>query len=211
MQGTISIKVCGLKDPSNVKIISGCGADYLGFIFYPHSKRFVGDLPDKMLFSGLPEGIKKTGVFVDEAPGRIIELAKYAKLDVVQLHGNESVSCCRSIKSSGLTVIKAFGADACFDPHSTDQFSDVCDFYLFDTKHADYGGSGIKFDWNILNDYSFKKPFFISGGIGPEDKAVRSTVKNDRFFGVDINSRFETSPGIKDANLVRYFINEIKA
>lgn len=211
MQGTIRVKVCGLTDPSNVKIISGCGPDYLGFIFYPQSKRFVGHLPDKTLFSGIPEGVKKTGVFVNEEPDRILELAEYLELHVVQLHGNESVSCCKSIKASGLTVIKAFGADAGFDPQSTDRFSDVCDFFLFDTKHADYGGSGKKFDWNILNDYSFKKPFFISGGIGPEDKTVKSIVTNDRFFGVDINSRFETSTGIKDANTVRNFINEIKA
>lgn len=206
----LKVKVCGLKDPLNVKLISECGADFLGFIFFRNSKRFVGSSPDKMLFSGISEFIKKTGVFVDEEPARILEWIEYAGLDAIQLHGNESVNCCKSLKDTGLQVIKAFGVGKGFDPGITDGYSAVCDFFLFDTKQAEYGGSGNKFDWNILNGYPFKKPFFISGGIGPGDKDISAIVSNEQFFGIDINSRFEVSPGIKDAIAVKKFINDIK-
>jgi len=204
------VKVCGLNDPSNVKAISECGADFIGFIFYPGSKRFVGVYPDKMLFKNVPEGIKKTGVFVNEESKKILESAKYAELDIIQLHGNESVNYCKLIKASGLSVIKTFGVGADFNPGITDRYSDACDYFLFDTKNEYHGGSGIKFNRSLIGKYGFKKPFFLSGGIGPEDSGIASAIGNRQFFAVDVNSRFEITPGVKDAVRVKNFIKEIK-
>jgi len=206
----IRVKVCGLNDPSNVKVISECGPDFIGFIFYRSSKRFVGKYPDKSLFINVPEGINKTGVFVNEKSPRILEWAKFAELNIIQLHGNESVKYCKSLRATGLLIIKTFGVGTDFDPGITDRYSDACDYFLFDTKSEQYGGSGGKFDWNLLGNYHFKKPFFLSGGIGPEDTSIGATLENHQFYAVDVNSRFEISPGIKDAVKVRNFINNLK-
>jgi phosphoribosylanthranilate isomerase len=206
----IKVKVCGLNDPSNVKAISECGPDFIGFIFYPGSKRFAGEYPDKKLFMNVPEGINKTGVFVNEESSRILELAQYAELKVIQLHGNESVNYCKSLKASGLLIIKSFRVGKYFDPRITDHYTDACDFFLFDTESEYHGGSGKKFNWSILGNYGFKKPFFLSGGIGPEDTGIVATIINQQFYAVDVNSRFEILPGIKDAARVKNFINEIK-
>lgn len=206
----ISVKVCGLNNPLNVKAISECGADFIGFIFYRDSKRYVGRIPDKSLFLNVPRGIIRTGVFVNEDSERILKLTKYANLDIIQLHGDESVNYCKSLKDSGLQIIKTFGVGADFDPGVTDQYSKACDYFLFDTKHEKYGGTGNKFDWGMLKNYSFKKPFFLSGGISPEDTDIILSVANDQFFAIDINSGFEISPGIKDAVRVKNFINQIK-
>lgn len=210
MQKLIHVKVCGLTDPLNVKAISESGADFIGFIFYRDSKRYVGENPDKTLFSNVSEGIRRTGVFVDEQPSKVLKTAEFAGLDVIQLHGNESVNYCRSLKANGLLIIKVFCVGEAFDPLITDLYSEVCDYFLFDTKHERHGGSGNKFDWGILGNYHFKKPFFLSGGIGPEDTNIKTAVLNSQLFAVDINSRFEISPGIKDAVRVKNFINEIK-
>ena len=206
----IRVKVCGLNNPLNVKAISECGADFIGFIFYPGSKRYVGKYPDKMLFRNVSAGIKKTGVFVNEESKRLLKSAKSAELEVIQLHGNESVDYCKFLKDSGLSIIKTFGVGADFDPGITDQYSDACDYFLFDTKNEYHGGSGDKFNWSILGNYCFKKPFFLSGGIGPEDSGIAATIANQQFYAVDVNSRFEILPGIKDTVRVKNFINEIK-
>lgn len=210
MQKLIYVKVCGLTNPLNVKAISESGADFIGFVFYPGSKRYVGKTPDKTLFSNVSEGIKRTGVFVDEQLSKVLELAEYAGLDVIQLHGNEFVNYCKSMKAYGLLIIKTFGVRKGFDPRITDHYSEVCDYFLFDTKYEQHGGSGNKFDWGILGNYRFKKPFFLSGGIGPEDTNIKAVVFNSQLFAVDINSGFEISPGIKDFVSVKKFINEIK-
>jgi phosphoribosylanthranilate isomerase len=210
MQKLISVKVCGLNNPLNVKAISESGADFIGFVFFRYSKRYVGETPDKTLFSNVSEGIKRTGVFVDEQPSKVLELAEYAGLDVIQLHGNESVNYCKSLKAYGLMIIKTFGVGKDFDPRITDHYSEVCDYFLFDTKYEKHGGSGNKFDWGILGNYRFKKPFFLSGGIGPEDTNIKESVLNSQLFAIDINSRFEISTGIKDCESVKNFINEIK-
>jgi phosphoribosylanthranilate isomerase len=210
MQKLLRVKVCGLNNPLNVKMISEVGVDFIGFIFYRDSKRYIGKALDRTLFSNVTAGIKKTGVFVNEQPSKVLELSEYAGLDVIQLHGNESVDYCRSLRASGLLIIKTFGVGTGFDPSITELFSEVCDYFLFDTKHEKQGGTGNKFDWSLLGNYYFKKPFFLSGGIGPEDTNIQMVVLNNQLFGVDINSRFEISPGIKDTTSVRNFINEIK-
>ncbi|MGQ9619838.1 MAG: phosphoribosylanthranilate isomerase [Bacteroidales bacterium] len=206
----IKIKVCGLTDPVNTKKISGTGIDFAGFIFYPGSKRFVGKEPDINLFRSVPKEIGKVGVFVNEEPEKVRDLSDTAGLDIVQLHGNENISYCMQIKSYGLQVIKAFRVWKEIDLKLVNTYSEVCDYYLFDSGSKSYGGSGIKFSWHILNGISLKRPFFLSGGIGLEDIQELKKIENRMFFAIDINSRFESVPGIKDAEKVKHFVEYIK-
>ena len=206
----IRVKVCGMIDPFNVKEIAELKPDFMGFIFFPGSPRYVGNEPDMILFNSVPPGIKKTGVFCNEDNHKILDLSIQTGLDMIQLHGNESTESCFQLKSSGLTIIKAFNIDGDFDFESLNQYMPGCDYFLFDTKSEKPGGSGKKFSWEKLKEYYLDKPFFLSGGIGPEDAGEIKSIYNRGLFAVDINSRFETSPGIKDAVLVKTFINALK-
>ncbi|HRT48569.1 MAG TPA: phosphoribosylanthranilate isomerase [Bacteroidales bacterium] len=206
----IKVKVCGLKDPENVKKICETGIDFAGFIFSTKSPRYVGKNPDRNIFGSIPDTIGRVGVFVDEEHDKIIETAKSLGIGIIQLHGNEDLSYCGKIKASGLQVIKVFRVGNKIDLNHVNAYSDVCDYFLFDTGGRLYGGSGKKFNWDILNGLSLQKPFFLSGGIGPGDVQELGKIKNDMFFGVDINSRFEISPGIKDFEKVEVFIKKIK-
>lgn len=206
----IKVKVCGLRDPLNIQAVAGTRADYLGFIFYHRSKRYAGVDLDKLAFSEATAGKVKVGVFVNDPPKRILEVAGYFLLDLVQLHGNESVPDCELLRRSGLGVIKTFGVEKGFDFGNLLPYLPVCDFFLFDTKSDQLGGTGRKFHWEILKEYGYETPFFLSGGIGPEDAAAIREIRHPAFYGVDINSRFEFAPGIKDVDLVKTFITNIK-
>jgi phosphoribosylanthranilate isomerase len=206
----IRVKVCGMTDPGNVGEIVGAKPDYIGFIFFPESPRFTGEEPDKKLFSGIPPQIKKVGVFINEDNQTIINNAISFGLNMIQLHGNESVKACGDLKSSGLGVIKVFSIGERFDFKSILKYMQVCDYFLFDTRGEKHGGSGKKFDWKILEAYTIDKPFFLSGGIDEGDAGELRSIVNRGLFAVDINSRFEISPGIKDFTKVKKFINEIK-
>jgi phosphoribosylanthranilate isomerase len=206
----IKVKVCGMLEPLNIKDIAGAGPDYMGFIFYSGSKRYTGDIPDPGIFRSVPSHIIKTGVFVDEDKEKILKIASMASLGAVQLHGSESVGFCEYIKASGLVVIKAFRVGPEFEFDYVNLFEDVCDYFLFDTKSEVQGGSGKKFNWELLERYNSHKPFFLSGGIGPEDISTILSMKKKGLYAVDINSLFETAPGIKDVVKVKAFIKEIK-
>ena len=206
----LKIKVCGLTDPNNVQEIAKTDPDFMGFIFYPGSKRYVGNKPKDSLFKKIPSGILKTGVFVNEEASVIINTMNSYGLDLVQLHGNESAEYCNSLKKEGLIIIKAFEICAGFNFIPIEQYAEVCDYFLFDAKTGSHGGSGLKFDWNIINEYHLPKPFFLGGGIGPEDTQLIKQINHKYLFAVDINSRFEIKPGIKDSKKVKEFINEIK-
>jgi phosphoribosylanthranilate isomerase len=206
----IRVKVCGMYDPLNVKGIAEAKPDFMGFIFFPGSPRYVGEEPEMALFRNVPPGIKRIGVFVNEDNHKILDLSMRTGLDMIQLHGNESPVSCIQLKSSGLTIVKAFNIDKDFSFENLMQYMPVCDYFLFDTKSEKPGGNGKKFNWNKLIEYSLDKPFLLSGGIGPDDAGVIKSVKNRGFFAVDINSRFETAPGIKDVALVKTFINAVK-
>ncbi len=199
-----------MNDPLNVKEIAGAKPDYIGFIFYPGSPRYVGAEPDSSLFLNVPSGITKAGVFVDEDSERILDLTLRAGLGLIQLHGNESPDYCLQLKSSGLIITKAFSIAEDFDFETIRSFMPGCDYFLFDTKTHKYGGSGRKFRWDILTGYNLDKSFFLSGGIGPEDATIIKSFKGRGLYAVDINSRFETVAGVKDFTLVETFINEIK-
>lgn len=194
----------------NISEISEAKPDYLGFIFYRYSKRYVGDNPDPGLFQNIPPDIKKVGVFVDEDKRRIIEIASLAGLTAVQLHGNESAELCSELKASGITVIKTFNIGPDFSFSSAEPYKAGCDFFLFDTKSDTAGGSGKKFSWQQLEEYRFDTPFFLSGGISPEDSSRIRSLRNKGLYAADINSLFEISPGVKDAVKVKAFIREIK-
>lgn len=207
----MKIKVCGLTDPGNVLAVAETKPDYMGFIFYRGSVRFIGEEPDPWLFNCVPQGAKKVGVFVDEKINKILASSVTAGLEIIQLHGNENDKTCSELKSSGLVVIKSFSIGRDFRFESLTKYLPVCDYFLFDTKSEIYGGSGKKFNWSKLEEYTFDKPFFLSGGIGPDDSGEIEKISNHALYAIDINSRFETVPGIKDGSLVKRFINELKS
>lgn len=205
----LNLKICGLRDPENIRQIMELLPDYIGFIFYQKSPRFVGSdfkMPD------VPSGIKKVGVFVDEAVDKIkSKVVKYS-LDLVQLHGNESAAACAQLKTSTLGVIKAFSVDESFDFEITKPYQSVADYFLFDTKGANYGGNGQRFDWEILNRYNQKVPFFLSGGISVQNIHKVSSLRNLNMHAVDVNSGIEISPGVKDylkAKELKLILNSI--
>ena len=206
----IKVKVCGLTDPGNVRDVADAGADFLGYIFYRGSKRYVGDNPVADLFAHIPEYAKKVGVFVNEEQHRVIEAVKQFGLSMVQLHGEENAIYCKAIRDNGTQVIKAFGIRPDFDFSNLLPYMEACDFFMFDAKTELYGGSGLKFGWEVLRDYDLNKPFFLSGGIGPGDTLKIKELKHRALFAADINSRFEFQPGVKDIIKVRTFIYHIK-
>lgn len=195
------LKVCGLKDPENIKQVAVLKPDYMGFIFYPHSKRFVGD--DFVLPFISPE-IKKVGVFVNATASFIIDKVDEYKLDLIQLHGDEKPEFCEVLNHI-VPVIKAFGIDESFDFEKLEDYKTKCSYFLFDTKTKEYGGSGKQFDWKILEKFDNSVPFFLSGGIGVEEIEKLEDWNPDSYrdgklkhYGVDVNSRFEIETGLKD-------------
>jgi phosphoribosylanthranilate isomerase len=204
MKDQIKIKVCGMRDPENTELLCSLGPDYLGFIFYPESKRYVGDRPDPQLFDLVPPGIKKVGVFVNEQLDRIIKRFEEHRLDLVQLHGNESPEFCRKLTDAGVALIKALAPDS-----SLLDYSGVVQFFLFDTPSPTWGGTGKKFDWKLLEGRSIPVPFLMSGGIGPRDVEAIGQIRQENFVGVDVNSRFELSPGLKDIGQLERFMKEL--
>ncbi len=204
------IKVCGLTNPENAREIAEAGADFAGFIFHPSSKRFVGKEPDPELFRSIPGHVKKVGVFVNEVRTRVIEAVIRHRLNMVQLHGSESAEYCHAVRSTGVPVIKAFGIGEEFSFDMLKEFKTACDFFLFDTQTVLHGGSGVKFRWERLAEYELDVPFFLGGGIGPQDVEKIRAVSHPALYATDINSRFELSPGMKDVYQVKNFIREIK-
>ncbi|MFT4224235.1 phosphoribosylanthranilate isomerase [Dysgonomonas sp.] len=215
----MKIKVCGMKYPANIKQLTELPVDFIGLIMYRKSPRYFLDedtsiTPDarrEALFS-IPQQIAKVGVMVNEEPMNAFFYAKHLKLDYLQFHGNESVQDCEMIKIAkpDLKIIKAFNVSTPEDFKQTKTYEDICDYFLFDTKTPRHGGSGLKFDWEILNEYSGNTPFFLSGGISLEDAERIKEIQHPRLYAVDLNSKFETAPGQKDIELVEQFIKQLK-
>lgn len=189
------LKVCGMRDATNILDVAAVQPDFMGFIFYDQSNRFVGT--NFTIPKGFPRYIKKVGVFVNENLDRVLELVRMHQLDFVQLHGDEAVHFCAALRKK-IKVIKVFRVDNDFDFRQTKDFEDASDYFLFDTKTTAYGGSGKSFDWNLLNGYNGSTPFFLSGGINAENFSQAMSIKHAKFFALDINSGAETSPGKKD-------------
>lgn len=196
------IKVCGMRDPGNAAKVAALGPDYMGFIYYPPSPRYAGgtDVADLGL-----ENLVKVAVFVNEKPERIAEIVNQGKFGTVQLHGHESPEDAVRLKDSGLKVIKSFGIHNYLDISKLKEYNSSCDFFLFDTRTELHGGSGVSFNWEVLRNYSLEKPFFLSGGIGLENIAGALQVANWGLplHALDLNSRFEISPGLKDVDKLK--------
>ncbi len=227
----MKLKVCGMKYVENIQQVAELNPDYLGFIFYDKSKRnFEGIIPE------LPKEIKKTGVFVNEIPEILVSIIEEYQLDAIQLHGDESVEYIKSIREQlefsrtsfieqnkgrkkvkkpksyqNLEIIKVFGIKDAFDFDVLKPYLDVVDYFLFDTKGKERGGNGVHFDWTVLKDYPFKKPFFLSGGIGLEDvEKVKEIINTDLpIYALDVNSKFEIEPGKKKIQEIKNFKREI--
>jgi phosphoribosylanthranilate isomerase len=202
----MKIKVCGMRDASNIKELEKLAPDYMGFIFYPGSKRYAHGL-DRNIVGGLKPKIKKTGVFVDAMVSDVLERIADYKLDAVQLHGNETPEICAQMRRGGVEVIKAFGIDDSFDFNDLNAYHDAVDYFLFDTKTATYGGSGKTFDWALLKRYRLNKPYFLSGGLNPLNIGELNSLSDERFYAIDVNSGFEDAPGMKNIKELRKAIN----
>jgi len=196
-----------MKFTQNREAVEALDVDLLGYIFYAPSKRFVGDLPDAGLFQSEKP---KVGVFVDENAFEILGLAKNFDFEYVQLHGKENPKTCGILKNQGLKVLKAFSMDVKFNFSATEPYEGVVDYFLFDTKTKHHGGSGKKFNWEILEKYKGETPFFLSGGIGPDDAENIKQISHTKLAGVDLNSGFEDDPGLKNIEKLKQFIIELK-
>ncbi len=199
----VGIKICGMKYPENILEVGALLPDYMGFIFWEKSARyFDGVIPE------IPKSIKKVGVFVDETVEIITQKVLRHDLQAVQLHGKESVAFCEALKKSlpkEIEIIKVFSILDTFDFTLLQPFESVCDYFLFDTKGKLPGGNGIIFDWKVLRNYPSTKPFFLSGGIGLDEmEAVNEILKtNLPVYTIDVNSKFEIEPGLKNIELCR--------
>lgn len=205
----MKIKICGMKYPKNIQEIAALQPDYLGFIFYDKSPRFM---QNKM--PALQGSIAKVGVFVDATLPEIEAKARQHSLEFIQLHGDESPDFCRSVQQLKLKVLKSFNIDNQFNFKILEEYKNYCDCFLFDTKGQQYGGNGTAFDWKLLAQYHLLKPYFLSGGIGPESisdlKVFLSTAAAQYCHAIDLNSRFETQPGQKNSETLKTFLKTIK-
>jgi len=206
----VRIKICGMKYPDNILEVGSLLPDYMGFIFWEKSTRyFEGSIPD------LPKSIKKVGVFVNATSEEVLQKITKHDLQAVQLHGHESVEFCLDLKNkigANIQIIKVFSVNDTFDFKVLKPFEDVCDYFLFDTKGKLPGGNGIAFDWKALKKYPSTKPFFLSGGIGMDEmEAVNEILKtNLPIYAIDVNSKFEIKPGLKNIESLNSFKNNLQ-
>lgn len=202
------VKICGMKDPENIRVVAGLKPDMMGFIFYAGSPRYAGELRVEDL-QVLPQQMKRVGVFVNQALDYIFRLSELYHLSVIQLHGSETPDICKQLHQAGLEVIKAIPIGGEEDFRIADDYQTVCDYLLFDTKSRTYGGSGKAFDWTWLESYRGDLPFLLSGGISSGDAEQLKRIQHGRFAGIDLNSRFEFAPGYKDPQLLAGFIEDL--
>ena len=205
----LKIKVCGMKHAANIAAVANLHPDYLGFIFYEKSPRYISEVSAELI-KYVPQEIKTVGVFVDEDLETVKSLVAKHYLKAVQLHGNESADFCKEIKQKGVEVIKAFGVHPDFDFNVLEEYEAVVDYFLFDTQTPAHGGSGKVFDWTLLENYKLSKPYFLSGGIDLNHTEQIKSIKDGRLYAIDINSKFELEPGLKDVDKLNEFFNNIK-
>ncbi len=208
MINNIKLKVCGMKNPQNIKqIAEEIKPDYLGLIFYHKSPRDASDL-DASVVKQL-EGIEKVGVFVDESFSFVLEKVKEYGLDLVQLHGDETPSFCQRLKDKGIKIIKAIGVKGSIYPSQLRDYQNFVDFFLFDTKGENKGGNGVAFDWKVLNTYSLKIPFILAGGLSVSNLENISLLQDLPLHAIDVNSKFESKAGFKDVEKLKTLRNKM--
>ncbi len=207
----MQVKVCGITDIGQAQVLDALGLHYIGFIFYPSSKRYVlNHLSLTDLHDFKTTKAKKVGVFVNESLETLLNIVKAAGLDMVQLHGDEDLAYCAKVNEV-VSVIKVFRVGALVP--NMNGFDQVVDYFLFDTDSALYGGTGQHFNWEIIKNQTMTKPYFLSGGIGPNDikglEVMQVTKAGKQLLAVDLNSQFEISPGNKDLEKIKIFIDAI--
>ena len=200
-----------MRDVENIRDLTELHPDYIGLIFYAPSKRFV-NITDTKILPDIPEDVKLTGVFVNESLENVLRKISLFKLQAVQLHGDESEEYCLSLRqqTNNIQIIKAFGVDDEFDFMNVEPYLAVTDFFLFDTNTKGHGGSGKSFNWAMLEKYPFSQPYFLSGGISPENFAEVLNINDERLYAVDLNSRFETQAGVKDIYALKKIVKLLK-
>jgi len=207
--GRLLVKVCGMRDSQNIQELAKLKPDYMGFIFYSNSPRNAASI-DKAVLSTLPLSIQKVGVFVNESVEVMRETAKSYGIDVLQLHGGETPLQCLQLREEGYIIFKAFPIAEESDFDILTDYEGCCDYFLFDTKTPQHGGSGVKFDWGLLQHYQGETPFFLSGGIELNDANAIKQITHPKFVAVDVNSKFEIEPGLKDIDKLNEFIERLE-
>lgn len=205
------IKVCGMREADNIRAVEQTGIQWMGFIFYPPSSRYVSERP-----AYLPASVKRVGVFVNESVENIVERVPLFGLDLIQLHGKETPEFCQTLldtlrKSTDKVpeLIKAFSVKEEEELKQTEAYAPYCQYFLFDTPCHTYGGSGQTFNWQVLSAYHGKTPFILSGGLSPKQLDALKGFSHPQWAGIDLNSGFETRPAYKDASLLQEFIQEM--
>jgi phosphoribosylanthranilate isomerase len=218
------IKVCGMRDADNIRAVKESGVDWMGFIFWPDSPRYVqqissraGIIPDYSSLTDLDTLPKRVGVFVDDMPQNIVTRVVNYQLDIVQLHGNESPVMIDNLRRTldpdirpGIEIMKALSISSAEDLQRYHNYVGHVDYFLFDTKTPLVGGSGKQFDWSVLDGYDGDVPFLLSGGIGPDDVERVKSLSHPKLLGIDLNSSFETAPAMKDVELLRQFVAAVR-
>ena len=221
------IKVCGMRDAQNIREVSQLGVDMIGMVFYPKSPRYVemqsshaGIIPDYVKEDINIKSAKspaRVGVFVDDMVQNIVTRVVNYHLDYVQLHGNEPREMCENLRLTldpdirpGIKIIKAISVSDASDIQKYKEYVGAVDLFLFDTKCKTVGGSGQQFDWQVLEQYDGEIPFLLSGGIGPEDASRLHAFHHPKCIGIDLNSRFEIKPGVKDVEKLKGFLNAMQ-
>ena len=208
---SLVIKICGMCEPENMLEVANLKPDLMGFIFYPASPRYADKILNPEIFTKFPAGIRKVGVFVNAGFDEITESIHKYSLDLVQLHGDESPETCRRLSEADINVIKSFNIKDSTNLKLCAKYIPYTDYFLFDASTSKYGGSGCKFDWKSLDKYNLGQPFFLSGGIAPGDVNKIMEIINPAFYGIDLNSRFEVKPGLKDIKILNKFVCDIRS
>ena len=201
----MKLKVCGMCEPRNIQEVSKLKPDFMGFIFYRPSPRFFKDdfsIP-------VTPGVDRVGVFVNETTEEILAKARLHELKYVQLHGSETVEQCLKLKSHNVLIIKVFSVADKIDFSLLKSYQAAVDFFLFDTKGKYFGGNASKFNWKLLDGYDLDTPFFLSGGVGPDDVEEIAALSHPKLYGIDVNSGVEASPGFKDVDKVKMIKNKL--
>ncbi|MGY6562458.1 MAG: phosphoribosylanthranilate isomerase [Luteibaculaceae bacterium] len=204
------VKICGIKDPENLRELISFEPNYLGFIFYRKSKRYMAETLLPQHLNEVPKSIAKVGVFVDESIEKMLSTAATYNLQVIQLHGSEGPEICQKLKEQGLQVFKAIAVDSETNFNDFQTFSPYTDAFILDTKGPEKGGNGYSFSWEILNSYTLEVPFLLSGGIGNHNLKEAETLSQPFKIGYDINSKMETEPGLKCPQLVKQFFKTLQ-
>ena len=198
------VKVCGMTQGENIRAVEALGADWLGFIFYGPSPRCLCQMP-----TYLPTRARRVGVFVHESQETILRLARLYALDYIQLHGDESPDYCHTLQQQGQQLIKAFSLSVPADLDQTHSYEGLCSYFLFDTRCPGRGGSGQSFDWSLLQYYNGQTPFLLSGGLHPDSASELQAFHHPQWAGIDLNSRFEVAPGVKDPERISALLMQL--